>query len=539
MKTVRIASFNFCASLCLFVAIASSAFAAPPTLTYLSPAGAQRGTTVDVTPAGTLDASTKVWASGKSVSVEQTKGKLQVTVAKDAVPGTYWLRAHNAEGASTLRPFVVGMLPEVTEKEPNDDFKKPHALDGSFTVNGKLEKSGDVDCFAVNLKKGQTLVAALEANRTLRSPMDAILQVLSSDGFVLEENNDFHGLDPQIAFTAKKDGTYIARVYAFPSTPDSSIRYFGSDACVYRLTLTTGAFADYAIPLALGPDRKSVHVEGWNRPPSLLAPPRESGQTSATLFDDRLANPLRLRAEPHPALVRLRGDRPTPAVVPPVSVSGRIETRGDTSQIDFHGEKGQPLSIQVESRSLGLAVNPVVRVSDAEGKPLARAEPGKLNGDTVLAFTPPADGVYALAVEDLYRGGGPRHAFLVRILSEPDYELTVAADRFALTPGKPTTVTVKVTRVRGFKSDVEVIAEGLPEGVKAEVTKPAKPDPNAVTLSLTAESAASGPFRVVGKVKDEPKLTRAARFALTEFEETTADLWLAPAVQEAPPKKKK
>ena len=120
-----------------------------------------------------------------------------------------------------LRPFIAGTLPEVMEKEPNDDFKKPHALDGSCVVNGKLEKVGDVDCFAVTLKKGQTLVASLEAHNTLRSPMDAMLQVLSADGFVLEENNDFHGLDPQLAFTAKKDGTYIARVYAFPAQPDA------------------------------------------------------------------------------------------------------------------------------------------------------------------------------------------------------------------------------------------------------------------------------------------------------------------------------
>src|SRR4051812_34059672 len=74
---------------------------APPAIAYLSPAGARRGTAVEVTATGTFDASTKVWASGKGVSVEPTKaaGKFTVTVAKDAVPGTYWLRAHNAEGA--------------------------------------------------------------------------------------------------------------------------------------------------------------------------------------------------------------------------------------------------------------------------------------------------------------------------------------------------------------------------------------------------------------------------------------------------------
>src|SRR4029079_2714160 len=122
---------------------------------------------------------------------------------KDAVPGLHWLRAHNAEGASGLRPLFIGTLPEVMEKEPNDEPKTAQLLNQSSVVNGKLSRSGDVDCFAVALKKGQTLVASLEANRTLRAPMDAILQLVSADGFVLDENNDFHGLDPQLAFTAQ------------------------------------------------------------------------------------------------------------------------------------------------------------------------------------------------------------------------------------------------------------------------------------------------------------------------------------------------
>ncbi len=518
-------------SLCLCVSVVSSASAAPPNITYLYPAGAQRGATVEVTAAGTFDTATKVWASGKGVSVEATKtaGKFQVTVAKDAVPGTYWLRVYNADGASNLRPFIVGTLPEVTEKEPNDDFKKPHAIDGSFVINGKLEKNGDVDCFAVTLKKGQTLVASLEANHTLRSPMDAMLQILSADGFVLEENNDFRGLDPQLAFTAKKDGTYLARVYAFPASPDASIRYFGSDACVYRLTLTTGAFADFALPLAVGPDRKTAFVEGWNlsdAPQILTLPDRVPGEAQVTVFDPRIANPLRLRAEPHYCTVLSLDDRkPVPPLSPPFSVSSRIEKKG-APNIEFRGKKGQTLTMQAESRTLGLAANPVVYVSDADRKQLAKAEPAKLNGDTALSFTPPADGTYTVAVSDLYAGGGPRHAFLLRVLSEPDYDLTVAADRFTITPGKPTVIPVKVNRVRGFTKPVEVGAEGLPEGVKAEVTQPAKPDPNTVTLSLTAERATSGSFRLVGTVKDEPKLTRVARFVLTEFDETTADLFV-------------
>ena len=533
----KLPSLCLLSSLCLCASVVSSASAAPPAITYLYPAGAQRGTTAEVTVAGTFDASTKVWASGKGVSVEaaKEKGKFKVAVAKDVVPGTYWLRASNDDGASSLRPFIVGMLPEVMEKEPNDDFKKPQVLDNSsFTINGKLEKSGDVDCFAVTLKKGQTLVASLEANRTLRSPMDAMLQILSADGFVLEENNDFHGLDPQLAFTAKRDGTYIARVYAFPATPDASIRFFGSDACVYRLTLTTGAFADHALPLAVSkgePWRGAV--EGWNITPEshkLSFAIGRGDEPFARAFGGDLVNPLRLRSEPHPTY----GLKTAEPLKPPFSATGRIDAPAGEARVPFEGKKGQALALQVESRSFDLAVNPVVRLLDKDGKQLTRAEPAKLNGDTTLSFTPPADGPYTVAVSDLYTGGGSRHAFLLRVLSEPDYNLSIAADRFTITPGKPTTIPVKVNRLLGFTKPVEIAAEGLPEGVKLEVTQPVKPDPNTVTVSLTADKAMSGSFRLVGKVKDEPKLTRTVRAALTEFDETTAELWLTVT---APPKK--
>jgi hypothetical protein len=422
------------------------------------------------------------------------------------------------------------MLPDATEKEPNDDFKKPQVIDGNAVVNGRLEKNGDVDCFAVKLKKGQTLVASLDAHRTLRSPMDGVLQILSADGFVLDENNDYHGLDPQLAFTAKKDGTYVARVFAFPATPDSSIRFSGAETYVYRLTLTTGPFVDYAMPLAITHTGGSVaDLVGWNIPPdnSSFKVPAPGGGDVVRHAVEGFANPFWLRVEPHTVLDATRSgfDRTT-ARDPPVSLAGRIDKAGGEALFAINGKKGRALTIQVESRSLGLAVNPVVRVLDAEKKQLARAEPGKLNTDTTLPFTPPADGHYTIAVGDLFGGGGSRHAFLLRVLSEPDYDLTVAADRFTVTPGKPTTIPVKVNRKLGFAKPVEVLADKLPEGVKFEVKERAKPDPNTVTVTLTAEKPVAGEFRLVGEVKGEPKLRRVVRCPLPEFDEATEELWL-------------
>ena len=106
----------------------------------------------------------QVWADrpGLTATCERTKASSRSTVAADAVPGTYWLRLHDAEGASALRPFVVGTLPEVAEAETNDLPAKPQAVEPRVVVNGKLAKTGDVDGYRVELKQGQTLVASVQ-----------------------------------------------------------------------------------------------------------------------------------------------------------------------------------------------------------------------------------------------------------------------------------------------------------------------------------------------------------------------------------------
>jgi hypothetical protein len=518
-------------SLCVLCGLRGESSAAPPAVAFVHPTGAQRGTSVEITAAGTLDANTKLAASDKALSLEPTKtaGTFKLTVAKDAVPGTYWLRAHNAEGASALRPFVVGTLPDVTETEPNDEYRKAQQIErAAVVVNGKLAKNGDVDCYAVKLKKGETLVASLEAHHTLRSPMDGMLQVLSADGFVLEENNDYRGLDPQIAFTAKADGTYVVRVYAFPATPDASVRYFGSDACVYRLTLTTGPFADFAFPPAVWPEgaaRPPFELRGWYVGRGHVSVWSPADEPLVTVFGDDLANVVRGPRERHSVFTK--ADAP---LAPPFSFGGALTAKRGEARVPLAGKKGQVLALEGHSRSFGLTVNPVLRLLDKDGKQLTRAEPAKLNGDTTIpAFVLPADGAYTVAVSDLYGGGGTaRDYFLLRVLSEPDYELKVAADRFTIVPGKPTLVPVVVSRFRAFADAVDVTAEGLPEGVKAELVKDAK-QPSVVTLSLTAEKPVSGAFRVLGTVKDKPRFTRVARAPLAEFETDAPHLWLTVA----------
>src|SRR5581483_12149891 len=154
------------------LAMPNACRAAPPTLTYLFPAGAQQGKSVVLTAGGSFERwPVQVWVDRKGLDIkpaQDKKGQLTATVAADATPGTYWLRLYDEQGASALRPFLVGTLPEVLEQEPNDDPQKPQVLpSSSVVVNGRLERTGDVDSFAVLLHKGETLVASVEANRTL------------------------------------------------------------------------------------------------------------------------------------------------------------------------------------------------------------------------------------------------------------------------------------------------------------------------------------------------------------------------------------
>ena len=294
--------------------------AAPPNITALSPAGGQIGQTVEVTAQGAIGDKPQAWVSRDGVKVEfaEAGNKFKVVIAENAAPGTCWLRIFNAEGASPLRPFVIGTLPEIAEKEPNNSAIEAQKLETSLPIvmNGVLEKGGEVDTFAVPLKAGQTLIASLMAKQTLGSPMDGVLQILGPRGFVLEHNDDDHGLDPQIAFTAPVDGDYAVRLFAFPAQTDSSVNFSGAATYVYRLTLSTGPFVDHVLPMSIQRGQgTTLRLHGWNLPPELLERPVDP--VAADTFDLRhphLTNLLTLPVEPHASLVEVEPADPNAAL---------------------------------------------------------------------------------------------------------------------------------------------------------------------------------------------------------------------------------
>jgi hypothetical protein len=522
--------------------VANSAFAAAPELKSLLPAGAQRGQTVEVTISGSLGTPpVRGWCSREDVTitVPEKGSKFTVQVAADSQPGLCWIRLTNAEGASALRPFVIGTLTELLDKEPNNELAKAQQLPSSqVVVHGALAKAGDVDIFAVPLKKGETLVASIDANVLLGSPMDALLQVVSPAGFVLQQNDDTHGFDPQLAFTATTAGTHFVRMFAFPSKPNSTIRLAGGADYIYRLTLTTGPFVDHAFPSSVtrGEDR-SVELHGWNLSDSLrrFSIPVTGNADTVRVYHAQLANTLELRVDEHPSISEPQQDdidKPVEITLP-VTVTGRIEPAGDVDVFAFDAKKGERLAFRIDSRLLGQALDATIELRDANGKVLKRVDdPKKGIFDPTLDYTIPKEGRYLLAVSDLFGHGGLRYAYRLTIAPQtPTFRLSTAADTFKLTAGMPLKIPVTVTRERGFADDIEITATDLPEGVFVIAVTSVTQDKDTakkVELILTAaeDVTIDGRLQIVGTPTGDDNRIRTATAPITGLTATTSDLWL-------------
>ncbi|MBX3439392.1 MAG: pre-peptidase C-terminal domain-containing protein [Planctomycetaceae bacterium] len=510
-----------------------------PAATGLFPAGIQAGQNATVTLIGKSGSEPlEVWTSNDDVVLRPTDKSSEwiLTAAADAPPGLRWVRLFNAEGASKRLPVMVGSVNEMTEVEPNDAV--PEAHDVALlptTINGKLAKSGDVDTFAVPLTAGQTLIASVDAHRLLGSPMAPVLQLLSPRGFVIEQNDDHHGNDPRIVFTALQTGTHYLRLFAFPSDPNSTIAFAGGDAYVYRLTLTTGPFVDHMAPPSLSREHNAASsVRGWNLPEDA------AGLFSVDAnrrFPLTIVVPTSLVSErfevvdipslSEEAVTAATNEAPLSA---PFSVMGTITEPKEIDVYSLNGQKGQTLVLTAEARRFDSPLDPLVKVFAPDGKLLNEADDvSASDNDARLTLTLPDDGLYRVEVHDRFRHGDPWSVYLLTIREDvPRYELSLPDDPLTLEAGKSLDVAVAVNRLGGFAQEIAIRVHGLPSGVQVKEGKslPSGDSAKSVTLKLesTDDVRFSGPLRVTGTLLsgETVRATTSAPTAGLRME----DLWI-------------
>ncbi len=516
-------------------ACCADARAAAPDVKSIFPLGGAIGTTFDVALTGNLpQPGTQVWADrlGLSFEVVENGKSLKVSVAKDAAPGLHWLRFHNAEGASGLVPFVVGTLPEVTEVEPNNTLAKAQTIAASSVINGKLGESGDVDAFSMPLKAGQQLVAAIDSNWRLASPVDIVVQVLGPDGFVFEQNDDDHGNDPFVAFTVPRDGNWTVRIFGFPTTPDSSFRFIGGANMAYRLTLTTGPFANHAMPSVVPAEGGKVALSGWNLPTD-MQPVSVGLHGVPWLGNEAIGNTVRVDSFKGVIAVEQAEQAAVLQELTPGSViCGVISKPREEDLFRFKGTKGQKLEFDVDSRSLGYPLDPAIRIYNAEKKVVVESDdaPGK-EADPLLKFSVPADGEYSIGIRDIFGQGSPRHAYrLACRVTTPSCNLSTKADALVVEIDKPLEIPVTLTRTDGFAEEVSVSIEGLPKSVMAEPVVSAAKGETAAAVKLVLKNdgaeAWSGPVRILGNHPKSEGQPLIASFANATYKTETRQIWL-------------
>ena len=564
--------------------------ASPPIVDYLYPSGAQRGTTVNtvtdciVQPPQEDGITAKldpwpvgVWTNcqGLKITPTETCGEFQVQVGDDAPLGTHLIRLYTPDGTSVPRRFVVGYHPEITESGPDDGEETTTFVeDLPVTINGRLRHppyfddvgrqkwDGDVDSYVVPLEADRWLVARLYAY-SLGSPVDPVLQLRDEEGRVLATNHDDRNLDPLLAYRIEKAGKYVVQVMGFKWPPRGvpgfqRVKFTGSDAAVYRLTLTSGAFGHYAFPLGVQRGRKTmVTLHGWNLNSTdrllrhelnaieldagvqevLIGPPIVGNQVAVAVSD----MPELLDGEPNDQLDQAQ------SIAIPVVLNGRIGSAGDVDRFVFHAAKDQSLIFRFATRKLGLSFNGMLWIEDEAGKQLA--EKTSPPSTTQWEWTPPADGLFTVAVGDLSGHGGDDYVYRMAVLpSSPDnntgedlassslldFYVRTNSHAFRIEPGRTTEMKVTVTAVGGFEASLGLFLEGLPGGITWTTPQiPRKGGEVTVVLSANVDAPpANAPFRVYVVSGDSLQPMVRSAFAPIDNRgenrliDQTDDLWL-------------
>jgi hypothetical protein len=138
---------------------------------------------------------------------------------------------------SNVLSYAIDRLPELEEREPNDDAANAQVVELPQIVNGRIERPGDVDVFLVNGRAGDELVAEVYGRR-LQSPLDSVLRLIDSEGGVLAWNDDHedpasglstHHADSYLRLRLPHDGRYRVQL--------AEAQQHGGASFAYRLRI--------------------------------------------------------------------------------------------------------------------------------------------------------------------------------------------------------------------------------------------------------------------------------------------------------------
>ncbi|HVC96913.1 MAG TPA: hypothetical protein VND64_24755 [Pirellulales bacterium] len=182
---------------------------------------------------GRRGAPTRFELSGQALPAEP------VAIALPADGPRYYRHRLDLAGRPT-NAFAIELddLPEQLELEPNDVAAQvsPQAVPAVF--NGRIGKPGDVDCWAIAMKRGQPLDVDLRAGR-LGSPLEAELVVFDAAGKELARAKEA----TSVQIGASADTTYTIQV-------SDTFQSRGGPSFAYRLRIAPAPVPDFRLNFA-------------------------------------------------------------------------------------------------------------------------------------------------------------------------------------------------------------------------------------------------------------------------------------------------
>ena len=502
MRTLSLLLLSLCFALPLQAA---------PHLSYIYPAGGQRGKTVKIEVHGSdLAGLTGFYTTGAGLTAKVEPGTdkekdkeartVEVVVAPDAPLGIQQIRLYGASGLSNPRYFCVGALPEVMEQEPNNTAKDALKVTLPVTINGRIQQYSDVDAATFHARKGETVVCEIQALRILGEIDDSwlkgYLEICDANGTVLASSegtsDEYYRWDPLIAFDPPQDGDYTVFY--------RDLNWRGAAMAVYRLTLGVLPHAIGIFPLG-GQRGKTtaVHFVGPNLKDAVqqvsIPPDAPESIDIAFTTPNGVTNARPFQASDLPDVMQNGANHAreqAQTVVFPCVVNGRLEQNGSRDYYRFHIDKKQAVALDLWSRRLGTPMDSELVLYNAKGDVIHTDDDSRGRDSRIEAQLEPGD--YTIRVRDVDDRGGPAFPYRLALAqTQPRLRVRALPDAPVMARGGSIKLDIHIEREDGFDGEVTVTADKLPTGITADaITIPKDKQDGQMTLNATA-AASPGP----------------------------------------------
>jgi hypothetical protein len=424
---VRTRTLLLVTSVALGLAISSPSYGEgpiiPPSVSSITPAGMERGRTATFAIEGrNLSDATEVifdapGLSGKVTQItdvpEQITGpragedleaqvplgkkqtaKLEITAAKEVLPGIHRFRVKTPLGTTNTIAFAVGMLPEVKkhEKIPMDSGAPSQLVGLPATLIGAIVSPGEKDTYQFEGKASEEVVFRVQAS-LLGSKLESLLALSDDSGKILAAaGQNMRSPDAELSYKLTQDGKYSLSI----SDRDQG----GGTGYFYRLDAGPLPYITGFFPLGARAGHASeISVKGVNLGSigEVKVEPSSTDQGWATMPIEvigggiRPLNQVKFRVGNEPELHELEPNdtiAQAQLISLPITINGHIDSGGksgggpDEDYFRFRASKGERLDIDVSAARLGSALDSVIEVLDAQGNAIPRATIRCLNQTT-------------------------------------------------------------------------------------------------------------------------------------------------------------